>query len=249
MGYLDGTCDDLGGFHSRSGKFYPWELHKAGFKWLCDKHYQQFLQEEERQKRRRERLQGQNPQSIRRPTSQSIRRPTPQSVNEPTGKGQFRLAGFVIAVIAVCVGVFAYQHVSTKDGSPKYKYKVIVNGVEAVGQGPFSLLQCNTTFYRSPGDATTITASNPATTVGPGNGGASVQVINTDPPQVVMVDLHSYPNKHWSWDGKQQPGNAAVTKSGNTYHIVGTVPPASGSPETQPSGANPVPFEFDATCP
>jgi hypothetical protein len=129
------------------------------------------------------------------------------------------------------------------------QYKVIVNGVEAVGQGPGSLLSCNPTFYRSPRDAITIAASNPATVAGPGNGSASALVTNTDSPQVVNLNLYSYPNKRWSWQLGQQPGSTAVTKTGNTYHIVGTIPPAPGSPETQFAGASLAPFEFDATCP
>jgi Mycobacterium 19 kDa lipoprotein antigen len=254
MGIYDGKCDDCFGANFGPGKYHPWQLHQVGTRTLCDWHYEQYKREQDWQEHKRKQRsyhQGRKP----------------QSTSEPTGEGGFGLRGFFIAVIAVGVCVLVYQlvstissakfphlwpHLVTPNRSPHVsaaQYKVIVNGVEAVGQGPFSLLSCNPTSYLGRRDATTITASNPATAPGPGNGGASVLVTNTDPPQVVNVDLHSYPNKHWSWDRKQQPGNAAVTKTGNTYHIVGTIPPASGSPETQSTGANPVPFEFDATCP
>jgi hypothetical protein len=124
-------------------------------------------------------------------------------------------------------------------------YKVTVNGVEAIGHGPSSWVSCDDTMYRAPRDATTVAVGfdnsfKPA----PGVGGASVLVTNTDPPGVVNVDLHSYPNKEWSWHQGQQTGDAVVTKNGNTYRVTGSIAPAGGSVD-----ANPVPFEFEATCP
>jgi Mycobacterium 19 kDa lipoprotein antigen len=59
-----------------------------------------------------------------------------------------------------------------------------------------------------------------------------------------VVDVNSYPNKHWAWNRGQQPGDAAVTKNGNTYRVTGSIAPASGSAD-----ASPVPFAFEATCP
>ena len=125
------------------------------------------------------------------------------------------------------------------------QYKVIVNGAEAIGHGPSSWVSCDDAFYRAPRDATTVTVGydnsfNPA----PGVGGASALVTKTDPPEVANVDLHSYPNKHWLWNRGQQPGNAAVSRNGNTYRVTGSIAPAPGSGD-----GNPVPFEFEATCP
>lgn len=61
MADWDGKCDEIVGIHSRPGKLYPWELNKAGTKWLCDWHYQQYKQEQERQRQQRERRQGPRP--------------------------------------------------------------------------------------------------------------------------------------------------------------------------------------------
>jgi hypothetical protein len=125
------------------------------------------------------------------------------------------------------------------------QYTVTVNGAEAIGHGPSSWVDCDDAMYRAPRDATKISVGfdnsfKPA----PGVGGAGVVVTNTDPPEVVSVDLHSYPNKEWSWHQGQQPGDAAVTKNGNTYRVTGSIAAASGSAD-----ADPVPFEFEATCP
>ena len=72
MALYDGKCDEIG-THSRSGKLNSWELHKGGYKWLCDRHYQQYIQEEERKKKLSERLQRQEPQPISEPP-QRVRR-------------------------------------------------------------------------------------------------------------------------------------------------------------------------------
>jgi len=125
------------------------------------------------------------------------------------------------------------------------QYTVTVNGAEAIGRGPSSWVDCDDVMYRAPRDATKISVGfdnsfKPA----PGVGGAGVVVTNTDPPEVVNVDVNSYPNKHWAWNRGQQPGDAAVTKNGNTYRVTGSIAPASGSAD-----ASPVPFAFEATCP
>jgi lipoprotein antigen len=124
-------------------------------------------------------------------------------------------------------------------------YTVIVNGAEVIGHGPSSSVSCDDAMYRAPRDATKVVVGfdnsfKPA----PGVGGAGVTVTNTDPPEVVNVEMRSYPDKHWLWNRGQQPGDAAVTKNGNTYRVTGSIAPASGSAD-----ASPVPFEFEATCP
>jgi hypothetical protein len=163
--------------------------------------------------------------------------------------------GFVALFVVGCLAVFGYQSMKTSDDSPKpppprhqearpsdLRYQVNINGVEAIGHGPGSWITCSPKMYRTPRDATAIVVSNASSTKAPGIGGATATVTNADPPEVVDVDLNSYPNKQWTWNRGQTSGHAAVTKNGNTYQIVGSIAPASG-------GANPVPFEFDATCP
>ena len=128
-------------------------------------------------------------------------------------------------------------------GRSDQQYKLIINGVEAIGHGSGSWVSCDDTMYRVPRDATTVAAANGSSDYAPGIGSASAVVTNTDPPEVVNVDLHAYPNQHWSWNRGQQAGDAAVTRSGNTYRVSGSIAPASGSAD-----ASPVPFEFEATC-
>jgi hypothetical protein len=110
-------------------------------------------------------------------------------------------------------------------------YKIILNGEDITAAGSVGTAQCG--------------VSGVAYVISTNQADPSVSA-STYPPQVASIELN-WAGKSWYWE-KGLPGNAAATKSANTFGFTGNIPPVGGAYSHTPTGP-PVPFEFDATCP
>jgi Mycobacterium 19 kDa lipoprotein antigen len=87
-------------------------------------------------------------------------------------------------------------------------YKIILNGQDITAQGRVGTAQCGVN-----GIAYEISTDSADPSV----------IASTYPPQVASVEL-DWAGKEWFW-ARGLPGNAAATKSGNTFCFTGNIPP------------------------
>jgi len=73
--------------------------------------------------------------------------------------------------------------------------------------------------------------------------------------QVISVTLFDNRGSLWQFNsgaytgGTSSAGNAAATKSGNSYKITGNIAASGAGASVAPAGSPVTPFEFDVTCP